>query len=241
MPSTAPILVRRRFGLWLSLAALALPALAGCTPAGVAVGAGATAGVAAMQERGFKGAMSDTRIRIAVNDQWLQHDEVMYRKLNLQVQGGRALLSGLVPNEQMRVDAVRLTWQVDGVEEVINEIELGDLSVGQLATDTWISTQLKGDLLVDSEVYSINYSVETVDGTIYLLGVARSQAELDRVINYARNIANVKEVVSYVRVMNADEREQAPPQGDQPDTTQAGARPGARPGAPAGRAGAEAT
>ena len=96
MPSTAPILVRRRFGLWLSLAALALPALAGCTPAGVAVGAGATAGVAAMQERGFKGAMSDTRIRIAVNDQWLQHDEVMYRKLNLQVQGGRALLSGLV-------------------------------------------------------------------------------------------------------------------------------------------------
>jgi osmotically-inducible protein OsmY len=194
-------------------------ALAGCSPAGVAVGAGATAGVAAMQERGISGALSDTRIRIQINDKWLQADEKMYRKVSLQVQEGRVLLTGQLPSEEMRLQAVRLAWQADGVQEVINEIEIGDSSVGDLATDTWISTQLKTDLLLDREVYSINYSIETSNGVVYLLGVARSQAELDRVIDYARNLANVRRVVSYVRVMDEAERRRAPAEGDSPERT----------------------
>jgi osmotically-inducible protein OsmY len=129
------------------------------------------------------------------------------------------LLTGQLPSEEMRLEAVRLAWQADGVEEVINEIQIGDSSVGDLATDTWISTQLKTDLLLDSEVYSINYSIETSNGVVYILGVARSQAELDRVIDYARNLANVRRVVSYVRVMDDAERRQAPDQGDSPDRT----------------------
>jgi osmotically-inducible protein OsmY len=216
MPRRAPDRLRRL----LSAGALAAAAaLAGCSPAGMAVGAGATAGVAAMQERGIKGALSDTKIRIQINDKWLQADEEMYRKVSLQVQEGRVLLTGQLPSEEMRLEAVRLAWQADGVEEVINEIQIGDSSVGDLATDTWISTQLKTDLLLDSEVYSINYSIETSNGVVYILGVARSQAELDRVIDYARNLANVRRVVSYVRVMDDAERRQAPDQGDSPDRT----------------------
>lgn len=216
---TATAAARRKPNVfaWLSLA-LAAAWLAGCSPAGVAVGAGASAGVAAMQERGIKGAVSDTKIRLQINDKWLKADEVMYRKVNLQVQEGRVLVTGLVPSEEMRAQAVRLAWQADGVQEVINEIEIGDLSVGQLATDTWISTQLKSDLLLDSEIYSINYSIETVAGTIYLIGIARSQAELDRVVNYARNLGGVREVVSYVRVMTPAERREAPDEGDRPET-----------------------
>jgi osmotically-inducible protein OsmY len=208
-----------------ALAAAALAAaigLAGCTPTGVAVGAGATAGVAAMQERGIKGALSDTRTRIQINDKWLQADEQMYRKVSLQVQQGRVLLTGQVPSEEMRLEAVRLAWQADGVAEVINEIEVGDSSFGDLATDTWISTQLKTDLLLDSEVYSINYSIETSNGVVYILGVARSQQEMDRVIDYARNLANVRRVVSYVRIMDAEERRRAPDQGDSPARTPRG-------------------
>jgi osmotically-inducible protein OsmY len=177
-----------------------------CTPEGAVVGAAATTGVAAAQERGIGGAVEDTKIRLRINDKWFQADEVMYRKVSLQVQQGRVLLTGVVPTEEMRDRAVRLAWQAEGVEEVINEIEVGDgPSVSELARDTWISTRLKGKLLFDEKIDSINYSIETSRQTIYLIGVAQSQAELDRAIAHARSLPYVRGVVSYVQVMQPDD------------------------------------
>ncbi|HEY5597872.1 MAG TPA: BON domain-containing protein [Kiloniellales bacterium] len=178
--------------------------LGGCTPVGVAVGAGAGAGVAAAQERGFKGAMTDTEIRLAINDLWFKESLSLYSEVNLQVQEGKVLLTGNVPDPETRLNAVRLAWQVNGVREVINEIEVKDKSsLTDSAQDVWIATQLKAKLLVDSEVTSINYSIETVNQVIYLMGVAQSQAELDRVIGHAKSIAYVRRVVSYVRIKAA--------------------------------------
>jgi osmotically-inducible protein OsmY len=55
-------------------------------------------------------------------------------------------------------------------------------------------------LLFDKDIKSINYSTDTVNGVVYVFGVARSQTELDRVINHARNLEYVTNVVSYVTV-----------------------------------------
>ena len=178
--------------------------LGACTPAGVVVGAGAGAGVAAAQERGFKGAMDDTEIRLNINDLWFKESVSLYSKINLQVQEGRVLLTGNVPDPETRLNAVRLAWQAKGVREVINEIEVNDKSsLTDSAQDTWIATQLKAKLLVDSEIISINYSIETVNQVVYLMGVAQNQAELDRVIAHAKNIAYVRRVVNYVRIKDA--------------------------------------
>ena len=82
---------------------------------------------------------------------------------------------------------------------MINEIEVNDTSgLSDLARDTWISTQLKSTLLFDKDVSAIDYSIETVNQVIYLMGVAESQAELDRVIGHAKDISYVRRVVSYV-------------------------------------------
>src|SRR3546814_12485139 len=106
--------------------------------------------------------MADTEIRIAINDLWLKADEEMFRKVNLQVQEGRVLLSGNVRLPEQRVEAVRLSWQAPGVREVINEIEVNDNSGrGNLAPDTWGSAQLRFTLLVDEDISSLNYSIET--------------------------------------------------------------------------------
>ncbi|MEE8189892.1 MAG: BON domain-containing protein [Kiloniellales bacterium] len=175
-------------------------ALNACTAAAV-VGAGAAAGVTASQERGLKGAMSDTGIRLAINRLWLQESSSLYVQVRLQVQEGRVLLTGSVPAPGTRLSAVRLAWQAQGVQEVINEIEVADSSsLMDAARDEWISTKLKARLLADRAVASINYSVETVNQAVYLIGVAQSQAELDRVIAHARDIAYVRRVVNYVRV-----------------------------------------
>lgn len=184
---------------------LAAVVLGGCSPVGMVVGAGAGAGIAASQERGFKGAMDDQAIRLDINHLWFQESMALYQDVNLQVQEGRVLLTGTVPDDETRLRAVALAWQADGVREVINEIEVAeDGSLADSAQDRLISGKLKTRLLADAEIDSINYSIETVDGAIYLIGIARNQAELDRVIAYARDIPYVRRVVNYVRVKDAD-------------------------------------
>jgi osmotically-inducible protein OsmY len=183
---------------WAVLAALALP---GCSAAGVAVGAGATTAVAASEERGIGGAVTDTAIETNINALLLQHDFETFRKVSVKSYQRRVLLTGQVKTPQMRLDAVRLAWQAAGVEEVINEIEVTDQGGAEAyARDVWISTQLRTTLLIDKEIKSINYSVETVGATVYLMGYARNAAELARVEAHARNLAYVRRVVSYVRV-----------------------------------------
>lgn len=189
---------RSRF---LAIAALIaiLPGLAGCVSA--AIGAGAVATTAAVQERGLKGGIDDTVVRARINSLWLDHDVDMYRLVSLSVVEGRVLLTGTVRLPQMRMDAVRLTWKATGVREVINEIKVTDEGgVVSYARDSWISAQLKSKLLFDKTILSINYSIETVNGAVYLMGIAQDRQELDRVTNHARTLRYVRRVVSYVRL-----------------------------------------
>lgn len=190
--------LQKRAGV--ALAALAL--LAGCSVEGAAIGGAASVGIMASQDRGFSQGISDQAIRLEINDGWLQYSEEMYRLLSLQVQEGRVLVSGVVPTQEMRLEAIRVAWQPEGVKEVINEVRVEGESGGveTFAVDTWISTELKAKLIFDSEISSINYSIETVHGVVYLMGIAQSPGELNRVIEHARNIAYVQQVVSYVRL-----------------------------------------
>ena len=180
---------------------LATAIIPACTPVDMAVGAGAATGVAASQERGIVTSAKDTAISFQIQELWFRTNYEMFGKLSTSVSEGRALLTGKVQDPEMRVEAVKLAWQVDGIAEVINEIEVVNTgSLADSARDFWITTQLRGHLTFDKEIRSINYSIDTVNGTVFLMGIARSQAELDRVTNHARNLAYVRRVVSYVRV-----------------------------------------
>lgn len=182
--------------------------LTGCLEA--AVGAGATAGVAAAQERGVKGAVNDTGIRAEINHYWLQKDHSLFINLNLQVHEGRVLVSGAVTSPDTRADAIQLAWKAKGVREVINEIEVTDQGgLGAYARDSVIVNELRGRLLFAKEVQSVNYSIEAVNGVVYLLGVAQNQVELDKVLDIARNVRYVRRVVSHV-LMKDDPRRFAP-------------------------------
>ncbi len=177
-----------------------------CVPAAI-VGTAAAVGVAAAQERGIEGTAEDIQIRTEINHLWLQADENLMYEVELQVQERRVLLSGTVSSPELRLKAVRLAWQAEGVKEVINEIEVTDKSsVTDYARDTRITTELRSMLLFDQEVRSVNYSIETVNQVIYLMGVAQDEAELQRVVDHARNVAYVRRVVSYVQMKEDPER-----------------------------------
>src|SRR5262249_23426375 len=139
--------------------------------------------------------------RAQINDKWPQDKNDRYSQLPLSVVSGRVLITGAVSNPEWKPEAVRLTWQVDGVKEVDDEIQVSDKSsLSDSARDDLIIFRLRNAILFDSQIRSTNYNIDAVNGVLYISGYARTQGELDKVSNYPRNIPNVKRVVSYVRV-----------------------------------------
>lgn len=188
---------RSRFLALAALLALA-PALSGCY--GLALGAGAATGVAAAEERGAKNAANDKGIQLAINDVLFRTDLSLYHKLGTMVHEGRVLLTGVLQTEEQKDRALKLVWSAsDRIVEVIDEVQIH--SAGNLidfSNDAWITGQLRLKLAGDREIVDINYSIETVNATVYLLGLAQSEAELVRVTDHARTIKGVRRVVSHV-------------------------------------------
>lgn len=188
----------RTFAMIAALA-LAAPVLSGCV--GMAIGAAATGGVAVAEERSVGTVVDDFTIKVEINEALFSYNESLFQDVSIDVTEGRVLLTGKVTEPDDRVDAVRLAWQATGVKEVINEIQVTVTGgIESYLNDVRISNELRADLLFDGEVSSINYNVETVSGIVYLTGIAQDQAELDRVIDHARTISGVKEVISHVRI-----------------------------------------
>ena len=172
--------------------------LSGC--ASLVIGGAATAGVAAYQERGISGVAADTTISTKVRAKMIETDDKFFLDVGIEVYEGRVMLTGRVANEDRRADAVRIAWSVTDVKDVINEIQVSESPLADIANDSWITTQLTSKMTFDKHILAINYSIETVGGVIYLIGIAQDQAELDPVLNHARSIKYVKSVVSHVRI-----------------------------------------
>ncbi len=187
------------FALLAGLLTAAMLGLSGC--AGVVIGAGAAVGVAAMQERGVEEAARDLGIEAEIGEKWLRKDHKMFVALGVESYEGRVLLTGIAPTEEIRAEAVDLAWKVEGVKEVYNEIVVSESSdLIDSANDSWISTQLRSKITFDKKILAINYHIDTVNGTIYLLGIAQNRKELERVIAHAKNITYVRGIVDHVRV-----------------------------------------
>ena len=179
------------------------PLFAGCSPLDMALSGGATAATAASEERGLGQSVNDNGIYLGIENEMLQADANMAVQIDVNVHEGRVLLAGQVDKPETRVTAVRIAWQQPNVVEVINEIKVTESeTVGEYMNDAWLAQKLRNTLLVDSHVRSINYNVDCVAGTIYLMGVAQDQTELQRVIDHARDIPYVGNVVSFVRLKN---------------------------------------
>ena len=104
------------------------------------------------------------------------------------------------------VRAVDHAWEVKGVREVINEIQVENKSdITDAAQDIWIELQAEGELLITEGVQSTNYNVECVNSVVTLMGIAQSEQELSLVTNLVSRTAGVTKVVSHV-IMKDDPR-----------------------------------
>ena len=159
-----------------------------------------------VKEKGIKEAMSDGMIDAAVNKELINHDINMFLNVEIEVVEGRVLLTGSVKKAKYRMDAIKLAWKVLGVREVINEIEVTNKGgIIRYLNDVKIKTQIRYKIIADKKIRSINYNFESVNGTLYIIGIAQNKKELKRVVNHSNDIKGVIKVVSHV-MMKDDPR-----------------------------------
>jgi osmotically-inducible protein OsmY len=200
MPSTRPTLSMPTAILIL----LSLIGLSGCANAVIGVGTAAVA--ASATEKGLSTAVADTQIQAKLTDQFIQNDFTLVTAVNITVNDGAVLLTGKVKKPKERVLATKLAWKVRGVKEVVNELQIIDSSsIKDIAKDLAASATLRGKLIADKDISSLNFSIDVVNGTVYLAGVAADVNEMKRVVEHAREVRFTKQVVNYI-ILQADKR-----------------------------------
>ncbi len=168
----------------------------------LALGGATAVTTSVIQERSLGNAVDDLTILTKIKSNFLQKDvNNLLASVSVNVHEGRVLLTGIVTNRKYRVQAVEEAWKVSGIREVINELQVKkSLSAKKYANDSWVTAQVKSKMLVNGAIKSINYSVDTVSGIVYLMGVAQDENELNEVTHLASRVKGVKKVISHVRL-----------------------------------------
>jgi osmotically-inducible protein OsmY len=127
----------------------------------------------------------------------------MYQQVDTHVYEGRVLLTGNVPTQKIKEDAVKLIWQIPGVKAVMDETVVAPMrTFAQYVKDKWITTRIDTAMLFDQTIKSRNYDVHTHNGVVYITGLAQSDAELQNILKTSQAIKGVVRVVAYVRTIN---------------------------------------
>ena len=176
--------------------------LQGCAPAAITAG---IAGVAASEsEKGLGTTINDTIIHAAITESMFKKDVNRFIGVNINVDDGIVLLTGKVDSPETRIEVTRLSWAPRGVVEVINEIQVSEKSsIKDAAKDLAASATIRGKLVADKNIKSVNFNIDVVNGVAYLSGVARSEKEMNLVLAYTKETKYINQLVNYIQLSEA--------------------------------------
>jgi len=112
---------------------------------------------------------------------------------------GRIFLTGKVENPEDKLKLTKMAWETEGVRSVRNDIKVKeDFDFKQSAKDLLITSQLRTALILDKEIKSTNYQIDTYKKKIYIYGIALTSEEKDLVISEAKEILDVEDVIASI-------------------------------------------
>ena len=172
-----------------------------CSPSGILATGRSTAMVVAEGDRSLGEVVDDATIKVNIAAKFLGAGNNLFVDINTTILEGRVLLTGLVDNQETRIDAVRLVWEIEGVKEVVNEIEIGNRdSIKDYAKDLWINTQARGVAAKTIGLRAVAYNFETINGKVYVAGITNNPDQLGKLIDSLKTIKGVTEIINYVIV-----------------------------------------
>ncbi|MDR1233629.1 MAG: BON domain-containing protein [Holosporales bacterium] len=174
--------------------------LTGCVP--VMVGTGVvTGGYLLCRDKKFGDSINDTEIEAKIKKKLYSINPVLYSDASVMVDHGCVLLTGIVHESDWINLAEKEAWATNGVVSVDNCLSYGKgISASQLMKDGIITSSCRAAILCTPKIKSINFKIKTMDGGVYLIGLAESNEERDLVLSKAQNISGVKKILSFIRV-----------------------------------------
>ena len=167
----------------------------------VATGVATKAVTVSNSDRSIGEYVDDVLIKAILKNSYFDQSEKIFFNVDVEVSQGRVLLTGTVDNIDLRIEATRIAWGVKGVQTVINEIQISESdNILNFADDLVISTKVYAKLMLDEEVNSLNYNIETVNKVVYIIGISSSSDEKQKAIELTKEVFGVEEVVEYITI-----------------------------------------
>jgi len=126
-------------------------------------------------------------------------DKKHFLSVKSKVLDGRIFLTGKVDDPEKKLKLTKMAWETDGVRSVRNDIKVKEeFNFKQSAKDILITSQLRTALILNKNVKATNYQIDTYKNKIYIYGIAITLEEKDQVIDEAKQILDVKDVIASI-------------------------------------------
>ena len=129
----------------------------------------------------------------------LVKDKKYLLSVKTKVLDGKIFITGKVDNPEEKLQLTKLAWETKGVRSVRNDIKIKEeFNFKRSAEDILITSQLRSALIFNKEIKAVNYNLDTYKKKIYIYGIAHSKEEREKVIDEAKNITDVDDVIASI-------------------------------------------
>ena len=158
------------------------------------------------KEKGLGTSINDNLIKTKISNLIYKYEKELIADTKIFVNSGSVLFTGKVKNPNDKIELTKLAWNIRGVKEVNNEIQVTDTtSIKNIARDIASLSEIRARIMSDKLINSLNFSIDVVNDKAYISGVASNETEMNLVKNHASSARFVKEVYNYI-ILNKDTR-----------------------------------
>ena len=126
-------------------------------------------------------------------------DKRYFISVKTKVLDGRIFITGKVDNPEEKLKITKIAWETNGVRSVRNDIKIKEsFNFKQSAKDILITSQLRTALIINKNIKSNNFKIDTYKKKIYIYGIAKDRDELKLVIDEANLIVDVEKVIASI-------------------------------------------
>tara|TARA_B100000963_G_scaffold361073_1_gene394720 strand:+ start:1728 stop:2321 length:594 start_codon:yes stop_codon:yes gene_type:complete len=143
--------------------------------------------------------IDDSIMEKSLSTKILLLDKSYFLSVKSKVLDGRIFLTGKVENPEEKLKLTKLAWEIQGVRSVRNDIKVKEeFNFKQSAKDILITSQLRTALIINKNIKATNYQIDTYKKKIYIYGIAMESIEKNLVIEEAKKILDVKDVIASI-------------------------------------------
>lgn len=171
-----------------------------CDPLTLATTAGGVVGMSVLEERTTEASYQDSKIQISIHSSIRQNDLGAHNEIFVMVYESEVMLVGFVPDAEDRQRIREIAENTPGVVRLYDDFRQHAMDLVDYGNDRLLGLKLSTQLSLEQGVHAVNYVIRIVDGVAYMMGLALSEEELERVRAVTSSIAGIRGMVSRIRV-----------------------------------------